>query len=124
MNGLLTSYRLHRQNVEFRGTGGLSSANRSLGFAPAFLDLETGEVYPSRFTDGRSAPCHLLEGIPEALWLARDGRGRPTAVKASLVAGFFRQGRFYTRAEAARVLAVTSSPRGDRQNSLLAAFAG
>jgi hypothetical protein len=122
VNGLLTRYRLQRQSLEFAGTGGVSAANRSLGFAPAFLDSESGEVYPSRFTNGLPAPFHLLEGLPESLWRAKDNRGRPTAVKSSLVPGFSRNGRFFTRAEAARLLAATPPVRADGHESPLPAF--
>jgi hypothetical protein len=92
---------LERQNREFRGTGGRSEENGSAGFQPAFLDMETRSVYPSRFRDGQRAPIHLLDGLPEQLVLARDALGRVAAVKRSIVAGFARNGRFYTRDEAA-----------------------
>jgi hypothetical protein len=93
---------LDRQNREFLGTGGRSEENGSAGFQPAFLDTETRSVYPSRFRDGRRAPIHMLDGLPEPLVLARDAVGRVAAVKRSIVAGFARNGRFYTRDEAAR----------------------
>jgi hypothetical protein len=105
MNRLLTTQCLRRQNDEFGGTGGVSAGNRSLGFAPAFLDADTGRVYRSCFRDGRPAPCHLLEGLPTALSVGQDAAGRTLAVKASVVAGFIRSGRFYTREEALRVAA-------------------
>lgn len=65
-----------------------------MDFSPAFLDTETRTVYRSRFFDGRPAPCHLLEGLPPAV-----------VGKRSLVCGFLRKGRFYTRAQAAAALA-------------------
>jgi len=84
---------LRRDNLAFRGTGGVSEENRCMGFSPAFLDSPTGQVYRCRFPDGSPAPCHLLHGIPEAL-----------LVKSSLVSGFIRDGRFYTREQAAHIL--------------------
>lgn len=85
----------------FQGTGGVSGNNRSLGFAPAFLDTETGIVYISRNPDGTLAPCHCLDGLPDALVARRDITGRVLAVKVSVVAGFERGGCFFTREQAA-----------------------
>jgi hypothetical protein len=98
----MTELSLERENVRHRGTGGVSAKNRSLGFAPAFIDRETRAIYLSRFADGRPAPCHLLDGLPHALVLSRRACGRVAAVKPSLVSGFVRDGRFYTREEAAQ----------------------
>ena len=85
----------------FQGTAGVSTNNRSLGFVPAFLDTETGIVYISRNVNGTLAPCHCLEGLPDALVTRRDGRGRVVAVKVSVIAGFERGGCFFTREQAA-----------------------
>jgi len=97
----LTAQALRRQNLAFRGTGGVSAGNRCRGFAPAFLDTETGGVYLARFADGRPAPVHLLDGLPGELIVSRDPAGRCRDVKRSVVAGFVRAGRFYTREQAA-----------------------
>jgi hypothetical protein len=92
---------LRDQNECFCGTGGVSDGNRGLGFAPAFLDADTGEIHRARFGNGQPAPCHVLDGLPAALVRERTACGRVLAVKASVVAGFVRDGRFLTRAEAA-----------------------
>lgn len=97
----LTTQTLRQQTIAFRGTGGISEENGSEGFVPAFLDTLTGTVHLARFADGRPAPMHLLEGLPQILVEARDVAGRVTAVKASVIAGFVRSGRFYTREQAA-----------------------
>jgi len=97
----LSEQALERENVAFHGTGGRSDENRSLGFRPAFFDPQTSTVYPSRFADGRPAPFHLLDGLPDEVVLCRNGAGRPVAVKPSLVSGFVLGGAFYTRDEAA-----------------------
>ncbi|MCP5159237.1 MAG: hypothetical protein H6975_07410 [Gammaproteobacteria bacterium] len=97
----MTAQTLRRQNRRFRGTGGVSSENRALGFAPAFLDTATDRVYRACFADGRPAPMHLLEGLPPAVVAARDATGRITALKATVLAGFVREERFYTREQAA-----------------------
>jgi hypothetical protein len=48
------------------------------------------------------APIHLLSGLPPEWVVTRDAAGGVSAVKPSIVAGFLRDGRFYTREEAAR----------------------
>jgi len=93
---------LQRENAEFQGTGGRSQENGSLGFRPAFRDEETGMVFPACFADGRPAPFHLLDGLPQSVVLTRTEGGRVTSVKASIVSGFTLAGVFYTREAAAR----------------------
>ncbi|MDX1656177.1 MAG: hypothetical protein R3310_13280 [Candidatus Competibacteraceae bacterium] len=100
----LTPERLHQQNVAHRASGGTSAGCRRQGFAPAFLDSETGEVYLARYADGRPAPMHLLDGLPTSLVVERDRHGRTLAVKASVIAGFVQSGKFYTRQQAADCL--------------------
>lgn len=110
---VLTLTDLEDQNRIFRGSGGVSEENRILGFRPAFYDMDTGTVLPSRFADGREAPMHLLEGLPEELIDSRDDKGRPCAARAGIVAGFSRNGQFYTRDQAA------SATRQMKERSLL-----
>lgn len=92
---------LKEQNERFMNTGGRSQENRSEGFRPAFSDTSTGAVYLSRFADGRPAPMHMLDGLPQEVVATRNAAGRVTAIKESVVAGFVRDGLFYTREEAA-----------------------
>ena len=103
---LLTGTQLQLQNQRFDGTGGRSEENRPAGFRPAFMDVDTLTVYESRFADGRPAPVHVLDGLPEELVVARSSSGRIAAVKASVIAGFVRAARFYSREEAARCIAA------------------
>jgi hypothetical protein len=93
------------QNRRFRGTGGVSRENRSLGFAPAFRDSRTGGVYLSRFASGAIAPVHVLDKLPDALVLSRSASGRVIEARSSVVAGFVHHGRFYTREEASKAIA-------------------
>lgn len=101
MNG----QQLQRENKVHAGSHGVSHANRHLGFRPAFLDVATMQVHESRFADGRPAPFHLLDGLPEEVVLRRSPLGRVLAAKSTLVSGFVRKGFFYTRAAAARAAA-------------------
>ena len=101
--------RLAQENIRYAGTGGLSRENRRYGFRPAFMDLETAAVYLARFADGRPAPFHLLDGLPDELVLSRDAAGRVAEIRASVISGFEQDGRFYTRDEAAQALSLATA---------------
>jgi hypothetical protein len=101
MNANLGPGSLRSENRRYRGSGARSPENRGAGFRPAFRDSATGRIYESCFGDGRPAPCHVLDGLPDELVLERDGWGRVRDVKPSVVSGFLRGERFYTRDEAA-----------------------
>ncbi len=102
--GAMTELTLQLENRRYCGTGGVSSNGRAAGFSPAFMDLETRAVYPSCFADGRMAPFHILDGLPDELVLARSACGRVAAIKPSVISGFVRAGLFYTRDEAAALV--------------------
>ena len=105
MNTPYTVANLKRENSRFSKTGGVSAGNCAHRFVPAFYDVATGRAYASRFADGRPAPFHLLNGLPSNLVLERDSDGTVLAVKHSVIAGFLRDGRFYTRDQAAAAVA-------------------
>jgi hypothetical protein len=65
------------------------------------MDTQTRRVYPSLFADGRPAPFHMIDGLPDEVVMVRDTSGRVTSVKPSVVSGFLCMGRFFTREEAA-----------------------
>ena len=104
MKNMLNDQALRRDNHKHRGTGGVSQGNANLGFRPAFFDYATHTIYRSCFRDGRPAPFHLLEGLPDAAVAIRAPDGRVVAAKATLVAGFERNGFFYTRSAAAKAV--------------------
>ncbi len=91
---------LELEQAANRGTGGVASENRQLGFIPAFMDTRTGKVYGCTFVDGRPAAFHILDGLPDELVIARDRYGRPSHVVGSVIAGFTLDDRFYTREQA------------------------
>lgn len=95
---------LKLENRIFADTGGVSRANRDKGFISAFRDSANGRVYRSRFADGRPAPVHILDGLPNEVILSRDASGRITAVKPSVESGFEQAGHFYTRGEVAQLM--------------------
>ena len=95
---------LVRQNQAYRGSSGVSAGNRVYGFRPAFLDQVTGTAYLSCFANGCAAPMHILDGLPDELVTQRNARGSVTAVRTRIIAGFLREGVFYTREQAALAL--------------------
>jgi hypothetical protein len=105
MKRLVNAQLLKQENVAHAGTGGRSDGNCGLGFHPAFLDTATFAIYLSRFADGRPAPFHMLDGLPDEVVLVRSTSGRVVAAKATLISGFERNGFFYTRTAAARAAA-------------------
>lgn len=72
-------------------------ALHALGFRPAFFDYATCTLYESRHADGRRAEIHVLDGLPDEVVVIRSCDG-VLAVKASLMAGFERNGYFFTGA--------------------------
>jgi hypothetical protein len=102
MKHVMTEKQLQHENAAFMGSGGRSQENRHLGFKPAFFDFATQTLYPSRFADGRPAPFHLLDGLPEEVIVDRAASGRAIAAKATVISGFERNGYFYTRDAAAK----------------------
>jgi hypothetical protein len=108
MRHTLTKSTLALESANYRGTRDVSESNRGADFQPAFVDRQSGTVHLSRFPDGRRAPCHLLEGLPDELVIARDERGRVTRVKDSVVPGFVHGGCFYPRNEAVAMLVSVS----------------
>lgn len=106
MKAEMSPVQLQRENQCFQGRGGVSAENRDEGFRPAFLDTETDTIYRSRFADGRPAPFHLLDGLPDALVLARAAGGRVLSVKSTVISGFVRGGCFFDREQAAAAVAA------------------
>ena len=104
MDRAMSVQQLQRENDEHAGTACVSARNRHLGFRPAFLDAATMQIHESRFADGRSAPFHLLDGLPDEVVVDRAPSGRVLRAKATLVSGFVRDGCFYTRGAAARAV--------------------
>lgn len=101
MSSMMTGEKIRSENRKFQSTGGISQNNRSAGFRPAFCDVNTGRAELSRFSNGMPAPFHMLCGIPEEWVISRTSDGEVSVVKPSVIAGFLREGRFYTRQQAA-----------------------
>lgn len=77
----------------------------AMGFRHAFFDYSTCAIYLSTDRMGRPANCHTLEGLPDGVVARAWITGRVASVKATLVAGFERNGMFYTARSAARAAA-------------------
>lgn len=105
LRGVLTELSLRDENVLFANTRGVSRNNRDLGFRPGYLNCNTGEQTLSRYSDGRPAPIHLLDGLPESWVSERDPDGRVAKAVPGVVAGFIRGSVFFTREEALKATA-------------------
>ena len=101
----LTEETLAQENRQYTGTGGVSANNRDQGFIPAFMDTETGNVYRSRFPDGKPAPVHVLAGLPDELVDTDCQPDGHRSIKHSVVSGFVHADHFYSREEAAQAAA-------------------
>ncbi|MGH8615487.1 MAG: dihydroorotase [Gammaproteobacteria bacterium] len=101
MNTIPSRYqRLHTRLSRRRTSrGGIGEENRGLGFP---LPIAIAQLVTS--ADGRRAPIHLLGGLPKRLVLRRDASGKVIVLKGSVNAGFVREGRFYTREQAAMAM--------------------
>ena len=92
-----------QENVAFEGTRGISRNNQDLGFQPAFLNKQTGQVELSRLKNGQPAAMHLISYLPGDWAESTDHHGCITQLNANVIAGFCRDGIFYTRAEVAEL---------------------
>ncbi len=109
IDGVLNQQVLKDQNRQYRGTGGVSQENRSSGFSPVFQDTKTRIIYLSRFANGRVAPMHILDGLPDVLITKRTTSGHVSETLKSVVAGFVCDGCFYTREQAAKAVKPLNS---------------
>lgn len=101
---MYTQDKLRGENHLYAGTGGVSEHNREARFVPAFREDGSGRVELARTADGELATMHLFCGLPEA-WVAERGEdGQVTALIDGVTAGFVRDGVFYSREEAARLV--------------------
>jgi hypothetical protein len=94
---------LDQQNRNFQSTAGISANNRNSGYVPAFRNRFSQAFVISCYLDGRPAPFHLLDGLPDSWVLERDSEGHVVRAQPGVEAGFVRDGLFFTREEAARV---------------------
>jgi len=101
MSRPMNKNRLRIENLAFAGTCGVSENARKVRFLPAFKDLETGRVELACFAPGTPAPMHVLSCLPDEWAAERNAAGEIIELKASVIAGFVRDDRFYTREEAA-----------------------
>jgi hypothetical protein len=90
--------RLDNENVQYANSGGISQNNSAEHFVPAFKNVHTGEIALSRYSNGKSAPFHLIDGLPDS-WLSKEGNHKD--LEEFIISGFVRFGRFFDRQEAA-----------------------
>ena len=91
------------ENLVFADTNGISQNNRALNFRPAFLDKNTGRIEIAKLGSGGQAPVHIICWLPEEWATSVDDNGLVLGLKPGIIAGFERDGRFFTRDEAAEL---------------------
>ncbi len=101
MDICLSDAELADENRRFARSGGVSENNRDAGFVPAYRDGDSGRVVLSKTADGSIATVHTLEGLPDEWIATHDETGRAASLKSGIVSGFYRNGEFFTREEAA-----------------------
>lgn len=101
MPALQTTAFIRQDNRRYAKTRGVSPNCSALGFLPAFKDAVTGEICLSRFADGATAPVHIPDGMPDHWVVERDEHHHVTRIKGSIMAGFVRNGRFFSREDLA-----------------------
>ncbi len=90
-----------QESTPYQGTCGESAVACQHQFVPAFCNRADGRVELARLPNGKPAPMHLIAALPKT-WASRcDERGNVLELIDSIVAGFVKNGRFYTREEAA-----------------------
>lgn len=82
-------------------------------FRPAFFDFATCTTYLSKFPNGKLAPFHCIDGLPEEVIADRSQSGRVIRTKVTLVSGFERNGFFYTRTAAAALAAEIPTEKAE-----------
>lgn len=101
MSRMVNQLALRKESAAFIGTCGDSATATRQRFLPAFRDEASGRVELSVKQDRTPAPMHLVSYLP-AEWAAQTDRdGDVAALKEGIIAGFVRDGQFFTRAEAA-----------------------
>ncbi|HIG39679.1 MAG: hypothetical protein ABGY96_05915 [bacterium] len=96
---------LTSENLDFVGTSGISQNNRSSGLRPAFLDLNTGRIEIARLANGQSAPVHIINWLPDEWANSYKENGTIDSLIDGVIAGFVSGNVFYTREEAANLVA-------------------
>ena len=96
-------YMSQSQLAEQRGVydklGGSVFRDASFGFMPAFMDLKNREIHLSAYADGMPSVIHIFDGLP-GHWVEEwDDQGKAVALKSTVIAGFMRNGSFYTLKE-------------------------
>ena len=99
----MNSQTLSLENIAFAGTRGISQNNCHLNFKPAFLDKTTGRIEIPKLRDGMDAPMHIISWLPAEWATCLDEEGSVQELKSGVIAGFERDGCFFTRDEAAEL---------------------
>lgn len=96
-------YMSHHQAVRQQGVyhqfNGVVFSDISFGFMPAFKSLKDQQIHLSIDQDGDLSVMHLFDGLPDYWIKEKDDLGMALTLKDEIIAGFMRNGEFYTLSE-------------------------
>lgn len=96
---LMSQSLIAQQQGAYDQLGGAIFTDVSFGFMPAFKDLKTEEIHLSVYHSGELAVVHVLDNLPQN-WVDEWGEdGHAISLKHGIIAGFMRNGDFYTLSE-------------------------
>lgn len=96
-----TQTQVFRASERFRGTAGESKTACQQRFIPAFRRERDGRVEWAKNANGTPAAMHLIAWLPKSWAEQLDSEGRVLKLVEGITSGFCRNGKFYTRDEAA-----------------------
>jgi len=74
-----------------------------LGFKPAFLHRETGQIEIARMSNGQPAPVHIISWLPAEWATSFNEDGTVKSISPQIIAGFVCNNDFYTREQLAEL---------------------
>ena len=89
---------LKEESTSFFQSGAVSEKCSSF-CKPCFLNKATGEIFLSQYPNGIACPFHNLNGLPEEVVLRRGNDGSVIEVLPTIISGFVKDNKFYSRDE-------------------------
>ena len=73
------------------------------GMQPAFKHANTGELHLAQLEEGVPADVYGFAGLPDEWVVTRDESGHATALHPDVIAGYWRDARFFSLSQLANV---------------------
>ena len=95
----MSQSQLSEQQGAYEKLGSTVFGDAGFGFMPAFMDLDNEETHLAAFENGMPSVVHILDGLPDYWISERDEQGKAVSLRTGVIAGFMRNGSFYTLSE-------------------------